>query len=219
MAVRDIPPNRRSITGHVPSKKKPGMVAFESTLERDLILLLEFDSLVRTVSEQPVRICFEHNGKSQIYTPDLYITYNDPASRLPMFIEVKYRRDLFEHWSELHIRLRAGARYARRKRSTFKILTEVEIRTARLHSVTWLMPYRSAQVSHNEVDEIIKTLELHGTLTADQILYHLRDSANSRESLLATLWHLIAIGTLETDLDCEITMSSPIWMANRADSR
>jgi len=195
------------------------MIAFESTLERDLILLLEFDPLVRTVTEQPVRIHFENDGRQHVYTPDLYITYNDPVSRLPMFIEVKYRRDLFENWSDLHARLRAGARYARRMRATFKILTDVEIRTKRLQNVTWLMSYRSAQITHSEVDEIMKTFEVRGILTADQLLYHLRDSVNHQESLLATLWHLIAIGTLEADLDCEVTMSSSIWRANHADSR
>jgi hypothetical protein len=43
MPVRTIPKNYRNLTGLVPNTRTAGMTAFESTLERDFFLLLDFD--------------------------------------------------------------------------------------------------------------------------------------------------------------------------------
>jgi hypothetical protein len=43
MPVRTIPKNYRNLTGLVPNTRTSGMTAFESTLERDFLLLLDFD--------------------------------------------------------------------------------------------------------------------------------------------------------------------------------
>ena len=42
MPVRTIPKNYRNLTGLVPNTRTSGMTAFESTLERDFLLLLDF---------------------------------------------------------------------------------------------------------------------------------------------------------------------------------
>ena len=54
MPVRQIPPQFRSLTGRFASGKVRRAVAFESSLERDLELLLEFDPRVLEFEEQLV---------------------------------------------------------------------------------------------------------------------------------------------------------------------
>lgn len=50
------------------------MVASESTLERDLYNLLEFDPMVESYEEQPVTLPYQHlNGQPSRYTPDVII--------------------------------------------------------------------------------------------------------------------------------------------------
>jgi hypothetical protein len=43
MPVRTIHKNYRSLTGLVPNLRTQSMTAFESSLERDFLLLLDFD--------------------------------------------------------------------------------------------------------------------------------------------------------------------------------
>jgi hypothetical protein len=56
MPVRKIPKNYRGVTGLVASELNAKQTAFESTLERDFMLLVEFDPNVLSYEEQPVRI-------------------------------------------------------------------------------------------------------------------------------------------------------------------
>lgn len=210
-AIRKFGPNRRSVTGHVPAQKKPGLVAFESTLERDLIILLEFDPLVSGIVEQPTRIEFGDGS----YTPDFLVTYFPEAGRRQSYIEVKYRDDLAEQWPDLHPRLRAGCRYARSIDRTFKILTEVEIRTLRLDNITQLWPYRSSAVEPEEIACIREALELLGTASPDRLLEYLSPDLERRAVLLFTIWHMLANGVIATDLDgVPLSNSSPVWLAD-----
>jgi len=51
------------------------MVQFESTLERDLIYLLDFDRRVASFEEQPLKIVYQHEGKALSYTPDFQVAF------------------------------------------------------------------------------------------------------------------------------------------------
>jgi hypothetical protein len=51
MPVRIIPKNYRNLTGLVANTKAQRMTAFESTLEKDFLLLLDFDPAVGTYEE------------------------------------------------------------------------------------------------------------------------------------------------------------------------
>src|SRR5437016_4446366 len=56
MPVRKVPKNYRNLTGLVPNTRTSSMTAFESSLERDFLLLLDFDPDVTFYEEQPVTI-------------------------------------------------------------------------------------------------------------------------------------------------------------------
>lgn len=56
MAVRKIPKNYLFVTGGYSSRKNDEMDAFESLLEKDYLLLLDFDESVESFEVQPVRI-------------------------------------------------------------------------------------------------------------------------------------------------------------------
>lgn len=104
MPVRKIPTNRRSITGLVSSRKNDRMTGFESSLERDFLLLLDFDRNVERYEEQPVTIRYrDREGKRRTYTPDVLVLYRQNLTgrdTCPLLCEVKYRADLLTRIGE-----------------------------------------------------------------------------------------------------------------------
>lgn len=74
MPVRKIPMNYRNVTGVFPSLKSIGSGAFESTLERDFLTILDFDYEVNNFEVQPVKIEYMMNllKKEHIHLMCLY---------------------------------------------------------------------------------------------------------------------------------------------------
>lgn len=131
--VRKIKASYTSLRGIVTGNKNETSNSFESSLERDYLLLLEFDHLVDEYVEQPVEIFFENNGSQRHYTPDVLVYYRNDievANQFtPLLVEIKYRKDLWEDWKNLKPKFSAAVKYASSKGWRFKILTEKEIRT------------------------------------------------------------------------------------------
>ncbi|UCM99797.1 hypothetical protein LCX93_09720 [Sulfurimonas sp. SWIR-19] len=63
MSVRKIKKSYLSCTGYFASYKNKNQVAFESVLERDLFMLLEFDTNVVKYEEQPMQVFYPFNDK------------------------------------------------------------------------------------------------------------------------------------------------------------
>lgn len=84
MPVRNVSNRgRRNVIGYFPSLKMHRMVQFESTLERDLIYLLDFAPQVAEFEEQPLKLEYEYEGKILTYTPDFQVKFrNDQRSLL-----------------------------------------------------------------------------------------------------------------------------------------
>jgi hypothetical protein len=96
MPVRKIPKNYLSVTGGFASQKNGRMLGFESLLEKEHMLLLEFDDAVDHFEEQPVTIRIP--GTSKSYTPDVLIhfrpTQENPSAGCPLLVEVKHTEQL-----------------------------------------------------------------------------------------------------------------------------
>jgi len=221
MPVRKIPKNYRSVTGLVASELNAKQTAFESTLERDFMLLVEFDPDVLTYEEQPVRIDYlSADGQARHYTPDILATYrqipNSTTLKPPLLAEIKYRRDLFEQWQELKPKFRAARRYAKEQGWNFKIITEVEIRTPYLKNVKFLRQYQRRPLNLDGADLLLqKVSELRST-DPESLLASMHQDAQDRAHLLPTLWSLVAQRKIGADLSQPLTMRSLIWPAMTA---
>lgn len=214
MPVRKIPNNRRSLTGMVSSQKNERMVAAESSLERDLLVLLEFDPDVEQYEEQPISIeYFDKLGNKHRYTPDVLVYYyaGDSVARPPMLCEVKYREELFAKWKEIKPKIRAGRDYARRQGWRFKIMTEREIRTPYLQSAKFLRPYRTVAVRDSDVRLILDALQDAGDSSPEELLACIHHDRFRRAELLPTLWHLVSHGYICADLNHPLTMHTKLW--------
>lgn len=206
--VRTIGTSRRSITGKVAFGGKS--IAFESSLERDFLVLLDFDSTVDDVFEQPVRITYTAaDGRKRYYTPDFLVEYGSGAR---VIYEVKYRISLQEEWNTLKPRFRAAIRYAKENGMRFSIVTEVEIRgTAYLANVRFLRPYRGYVLTMAIDEHLIKTLAVLGETTPEALLVAAYWNVENRIRAVASLWRLVATRRIFADLYEPLTMTTPIW--------
>ena len=94
MPVRSIPKNHVSVTGRHSTDKSIGDADFESPLENDYLILLDFDPDVERYEVQPVRVPVP--GVSRGYVPDVLVHFRlDPsgARRDSELTEVKAKDD------------------------------------------------------------------------------------------------------------------------------
>ncbi len=218
MAVRKIPTNRRSLTGFVASRRDGRMVASESSLERDLLVLLDFAPSVERYEEQPVRIEYrDARGRRHTYVPDVLVHFRQDIVQeqptTPLLYEVKYRKDLSENWQEIKPKVRAGRAYARGRGWRFKLITEREIRTPYLQSVKFLRQYRRLQPDDAERRLLLDRLRETGESDPERLLMSISSEPVRRAELLPALWHMVAAGDIYADLDEPLTMRSPIRVA------
>jgi TnsA endonuclease N terminal/TnsA endonuclease C terminal len=215
MAVRKIRPNYGSVTGLVADDQSAHSTAYESSLERDFIKHLIFNKNVLKHEEQPLTIEFtDSDGKQRRYTPDLLVFYRRDIALTkdwrPLLAEVKYRSDLFKHWSELKPKFRAAKACAKKHHWDFAIITERELRTPYLKNITFLLEFR--KYSRDDVGNqlLLETLANRSATTPAGLLDLISEDATRRATLLPTLWQLIANGDIVIDLDQRLTMI--IWL-------
>jgi hypothetical protein len=201
----------------MPSLKLDRLVAYESTLERDLFTLIEFDPNVISYEEQPVRIDITlPSGRASRYTPDVRIDFAvNPVDGGPLsatLVEVKYRGDLAKDVPALRLRMRAGCDYARQQGWKFRVVTERHIRTPLLANARFLLGFRKtppADVGFFEAIQVALTKNARQSVTDLA-----RSLASKEDSGDATrdIWHLVSTFRLDADLNTPLTGQSLVWL-------
>ncbi|EME3972279.1 heteromeric transposase endonuclease subunit TnsA [Vibrio fluvialis] len=210
MSVRTIPKNYRNLTGVITTQKSDSQVAFESSLERDLFIMLEQREDVHQYSEQPVKIEFkDENNQLRSYTPDALISFIDKPKHL---VEVKYESELKENWCELKPKFKAATKLARSKGWVFKIYTEQRIRTPFLTNAKFLKQYRNLSAKQADVSTILSTLFELRESTPKALLATLQTNKWNQATYIPLIWHLVANNQIAADLNRPLTMNSPIWL-------
>src|SRR5438552_4172137 len=139
--VRKIRPSSRSITGKHSSRKTNTIHQFESSLERDFLILLEYDDTVEDYGVQPVTIYYDLNGKTARYTPDIEVHYKPGLDKMPILCEIKYTSELQEKQAYYEPKFKAATEYACVHGYEFKVFTEKNIRTDYLQNIKFLSRY------------------------------------------------------------------------------
>lgn len=206
--VRRIGTNRRSLTGKIVTRGRS--VAFESALERDFILMMDWDRDVLRISEQPFKVPYtDGRGRKREYTPDFLVRYDTGEWGL---YEVKYRADIRENWRLLKPKFKGALRHAKENGMRFSIMTEIEIRTPYLQNINFLRRYRYLERDPDIEEHLINTLAMLGETTPEALLKAAYRTTENRMKALSSLWKLIGIGRVHADLYMPFTMKSPIWV-------
>lgn len=214
MPTRRIPKNHLVVTGlHASARSADGSADFESTLEKEHMLLLDFDPRVERYEAQPVRI---EVGGGRYYTPDLLVTFwaGPDGMRPPCeLIEVKTQADLDRHADEYREKFQAAQAYAEQQGWLFIVRTEVDIRTPRLGAAKFLRGYRSITPPVEHVELLLVALRARGVpCPAREIVDSITSAADDRAHLYTALWHLVATRQIMLDMDAGIRPDSPLWM-------
>lgn len=210
--IRKIGIQTRSITGRVPTGQK-----YESSLERDLMILLMFDDNVSIYTPQPITISYQENEANtwRKYTPDGLIEWHnhDCLQRKPILLEVKYR-EAFKNgnWKGLLKKFRAAKSYAQIQGWDFKIYTEDDIRTPLLENIKFLNRYTDIADPHCFQLVIMDQLEKIKNSTPTALLESIFQDKWNQAKALPIIWSLIARRVICCDLSTTLTMNSNIWI-------
>lgn len=197
MPIRKITPSRAfNCRGLLSSSKSVGAAMYESALERDYLMLLEFDRTVKQFEVQPIKIDMRGQPGYRHYRPDVLVEFELGQGR-PWLVEVKYEEELQANWAELKPRFRAAIRLCKQLGWIFHLVTERHVRTTLLDNVKFLRDFRNLRVD----GAMLARLELLAARPR-----HVQDLAcelgGADESMaLPVIWHALWRGSLVADLD------------------
>ncbi|MGW8168618.1 MAG: TnsA endonuclease N-terminal domain-containing protein [Sulfurovaceae bacterium] len=217
MKKRKIGYTYGSVSGHFAFRKQKS-IAFESTLERDLLTILEFNDSVCDVIEQPITIEYiNSNGRKTTYTPDFLVYFNQPVSglyelsRKPLLIEVKPREIIRKKFAELRERFKIASKYALENDMVFKIFDERKIRGSYFEVISFLKRYKNRIYDDGDEERIFDYLSAVGQARVDFVLETLCVTKNQKGIMLGQIWHLIANKKLSCIIDGPLNYETIVW--------
>lgn len=208
MPVRKIPPKHRGLTGIASGNGGPA-VSFESSLERDFVILVQGDPDTITIEEQPVSIPVPgKKGRAARYIPDFLVSKRSGPHAL---IEVKPSSVFKERRADFDDRFAAARQYAADRGWVFEIWTEKEIRGVRLDNLKFLRRFRREAVEPSLASALLEFLPTgNKTKTIADIVSSFGQDLETLGAAQRALWILIATGRLDADLDRELTPASTV---------
>jgi hypothetical protein len=209
--VREIGVQSRSITGTMPDGNR-----YESSLERDFMLLLKFDPAVAIYTPQPLSMSYQgQDGTWHRYTPDGLIEWRKDlnlSDTRPVLVEVKYREEFHGTWRAWRARFRAARNFAKSKGWEFSVFTEREIRTPLLENVSFLLPYLNRQETPETEEWLLEKLSALNETTPQDIVEMLYQDKWNQAALIPVVWRLIGERRIGCNLTEPLTMRSSIWI-------
>lgn len=206
MSVRKIKKSYISCVGYFKSYKNKKQLAFESILERDFFMLLEFDRDVVSFEEQPLKISYKLKAKNTRYTPDVLVIYKDGSKKI---FEVKYQSDLDSDPKLQHKISVLKEEIARQMSIPFETFTDAQIDQIYFKNCVFL--YKNAFISDNNAITS-KVMESINNLSAPVSIKSFLELSSVKQieqlQMLPYLWHEVFKNTSIIDMTQPITMSS-----------
>lgn len=172
------------------------MVHWESQLERDTVLLLEFSPGVVRYREQPFKISIVLDGKTMRYTPDFELTR--PSGEFEV-IEVKP----FKIYADSHEmrRFTQIKKYFNDRGIEFRIVTEKEIRNdLLLENLQMLKRFRCSALNNTQRKVVLEKIQgIFEIEFAD---------AEQMYTDYGQVWSLLADGIFKVDLSQKVLPTS-----------
>lgn len=213
MPVRKIPKSFRAVTGRFPSILNGRCMSYESKLEHDYFLTLEFDSAVRSYEEQPVKIQRAVNDKGRPYVLDCLVTYKD--DRPGLLVELKYAEELKEKAAELEVKFARVREYAAENNLEFRVVTEMDLDKV-IHA-NYLLLYRFAKppVKINFLRQQIKeVLEATDSIRLKDLLKSFGTDLRVQANYTPAIWHMLYNKEIEADITSPINYDTELRMSN-----
>ncbi|SHJ18269.1 TnsA endonuclease N terminal [Malonomonas rubra DSM 5091] len=213
MPVRKIPKSFRAVTGRFPSVVNGRCIGYESKLEYDYFLRLEFDPTVKSYEEQPVQIPGVVNGREVTYVLDCLVFFN--TDRCPLLVEVKSEEELEEKAETLEKKFSHAHAYAQKNNFDFTVVTERQIYDTALENYKLLYRFARPPVQLAEKrQQIIELLRSYDQIALGQLLYLISDQKQIQAAYQPIVWHMIFSREIETDLTVKMEYSSELRLSH-----
>lgn len=211
MPVRRIPKNFLFVTGRHASPQAEEVVEFESILEKEYMLLLDSDPYLESYDVQPVEIPL---SRGRIYVPDLLVTYRPTPSgnlRPPELVEIKTQEHLDRYADKYREKFAAAVVFAEERGWILVTRTELDVRTPLIQNLKYLHRYRHTPADPVAVDHLLEAMRQEGSpMTPAALLGCLTDNLETRATWIPVLWHLVAHGAIQADLQVPLSESTPL---------
>lgn len=204
MAVRKVVTRSgRHIRGYFPSIKNDRMMAWESLLERDAMILFEFSSAIVSYQEQPSLERYYRGDRSYKYFPDFLIHLRNETQ---INIEVKPSSKM--QIEEVSTRYADIASFYKRSDRHFMVLTDKEIRQEpRLANLKILAAHQRATPHQLALESLCESLREIKEL-------EIQDAAKALGGV-ADVYRLLAAGYLQCDLEKPIGLKSLVSLTEK----
>lgn len=208
MSVRQIKKSYISCTGYFASYKNKSQIAFESVLERDFYMLLEFDKNVIKYEEQPLSIQYKYlDGNTRKYTPDTLVTYKDKSKCL---FEVKYKDELINN-IELTKKIELiKEELSNNYKFDFKVFTDLDMNNIYLNNLKFLYKFAFIEDGEDYLEKINNILNNIDEITVKEILKKLEVDKYKQLEVIPYLWLYIFRNTNVINLYQKLTMNSTL---------
>lgn len=224
---RKIGPKPSSLSGKFISRKQGNkIIQFESSLEKDFILLCEFDNDIIEYVDQPVKIKYiDSKGKSRSYTPDFFLKFSN-KNKLSEIIEIKYSSELKKNSSNYEEKFNHARLFCENNSLTFNVLTEENIRIGRelyLKNINFLLSYKEFPrnrelkdlVYHYNIDiclELINLLRNSSRISINKLITLHNVKYMGKDEILKYIWFLISNNYVSCNLNKLLNKNSLVWV-------
>ncbi|CAH9064197.1 hypothetical protein PSECIP111854_03389 [Pseudoalteromonas sp. CIP111854] len=187
------------------SQKNKATCLVESSLEFDACFHFEYSREIKTFEAQPLGFEYEFEGRVCRYTPDFLITHHEKPQR---YIEVKPYSKIAN--PEFRARFAQKQLVAKEQIGIELILvTDKQIRVyPTLDNLKLLHRYSGFQSLTDLQLSIIQLLNQWRKLTIQDLVMTLKASIGE---VLASVYRLLSLGSVNSDLNTELTLESVIW--------
>lgn len=208
MSVRKIKKSYISCTGYFPSYKNKQPIAYESVLERDFYLLLEYTPEVISYIEQPFHIFYKLFEKSTRYTPDALVTYTNGTQKV---FEIKYQKEIDKD-EILRDKLKVLSNVIPAQKSIpFEIFTDQSINAVYLSNAKFLYKYGAIPDDIKKTQQIRKIItESVEGITIQAILWKISASKSLHLHYIPYIWKEVFLHYPMMGLSQKLTMNSSL---------
>ncbi|WNL26762.1 TnsA endonuclease N-terminal domain-containing protein [Arcobacter cryaerophilus gv. pseudocryaerophilus] len=208
MSTRKIKKSHIAVSGYFASYKNKRQINFESKLEHDFYLLLEFDEQVKSYKEQPFNIYYTYQDKKRRYTPDTLVNYIDDTQKVfevkPIF---KIQNDI-----ELQEKIKLQKQKIKEEKNLeLSIFTDSNIDKIYMDNIKII--YNFAFIKENkEIEDKIKNelLKLNIQIQIKELLDRITNNQSDRLKYIPYIWNLVFNNPRCVDFTKKITMASII---------
>lgn len=207
MPVREVSNRGGNVIGYFPSIKMKRKMAFESTIERDEMTLLDIDPDVQAFEEQPLVIPYRHNNKTVTYTPDLLV------QTLEKCILVECKPATLVETEDNQRKFREARKWCEQHSFEFEVVTDEQVRAGyRLSNVKRLTQYARHVITPQTKSRIYSVLRAIGRPIPIAALGN-EIVPGKPVSVMSSILHLAYHHQVAIDLDKEkISDASLIWL-------